>query len=151
MNKHVLLQSDFDQFGPPSDCCGTPVIYHTSIEMGYITNNMECSKCGKPCNIGHVVTPVNMPEDDKDKLRIVIAAIEKNGNVFTGLRHGFIIRDMVNSGFIKDLEKDRVYADEQGFVDSNNVFLSRASARLIAIEAGQIDKDHGTLYSEDLW
>lgn len=156
--KHITEQSDFDQFGPPSDCCGVPVIYHTSIQMGYVVNRMECSKCGEDCNIGRVILGEEakqiretMEKAEKPKNRIVIAAIKKNGIVFTGLRHGFIIRDMVNSGFIKDPNKDHVYAEEQGFVDANNIFLTREGARGIAIQAGQIKPDHGTLYSEDLW
>ena len=83
--------------------------------------------------------------------RIVIAAIKKYGVVFTALRHGHAIRDAVECGFLTDVDKDYVTTEEQGFVDSNNKYWQREDARLVAIEAGQIDESHGTLYSEDLW
>lgn len=85
------------------------------------------------------------------KLRIVAAAICKNGIVFTGVRHGHIIRDMVAVGFLSDIKKDYVSGDEQGFIDNNGIYVSREHARTIAIHSGQIKPDHGTLYSEDLW
>lgn len=85
------------------------------------------------------------------KRYIVIAAIKKNGVVFTGLRHGHIIRDMVECGFLDDMVRDYVEMDEQGFVDDLGNYLTRKQARLIAIEAGQISSRHGMLYSEDLW
>ena len=146
--KHITEQSDFDQFGPPSNCCGAPVLYKLAPDTDYVIFNQTCTECDKPCNIGRVVTPVEVP---KDTNRIVIAAIKKNGIVFTGLRHGFIIRDMVSTGFLKDPNKDKVLNEEQGFVDSNNIFLTREGARGIAIIAGQIKPNHGMLYSEDLW
>lgn len=83
--------------------------------------------------------------------KIVIAAIKKNGVVFTGTRHGHIIRDMVESGFIKDQKKDYVEQHEQGFVDDKGNYHSRDDARYIAIHAEQVKPDHGILYSEDLW
>lgn len=82
---------------------------------------------------------------------IVIAAIKRNNVVFTGLRHGHIIRDMVECGFITDIKTEYVHQDEQGFVDDLSNYHSREQARLIAIEAGQVPEDHGMLYSEDLW
>lgn len=41
--------------------------------------------------------------------------------------------------------------DQQGFIDSNGIFVGRPHARTIAIAAGQVKPDHGVLYSEDLW
>ena len=89
--------------------------------------------------------------DKVEPRRIVIAAIKKNGIVFTGLRHGHIIRDMVGCGFLKDPKEDYVYTEEQGFVDNHGKYWSREDARDVAVEAGQVDSTHGTLYSEDLW
>lgn len=83
-------------------------------------------------------------------LRIVAAAVERDGVVFTGQRHGHIIRDMVEMGFLTDKKKP-VQAEEQGFVASDGKAYSRRAAREIAIRSGQIKPDHGTLYSEDLW
>ena len=86
-----------------------------------------------------------------DKPRIVIAAVKCDGIVFTGLRHGHIIRDMVGCGYLTDIKEGPEKTKDQGFVDNHNRYFNREEARVIAIEAGQIDKDHGTLYSEDLW
>lgn len=82
--------------------------------------------------------------------RIVIAAIKRDGVVFTGLRHGHIIRDMVECGFLTDIKKP-VLQEEQGFVDTNGIYLSREAARVYAIKSKQVQPNHGTLYSEDLW
>lgn len=81
---------------------------------------------------------------------IVIGAIKRGGIVFTGLRHGHIIRDMVECGYLTDMNKP-VLDSEQGFVDDLGNYLTRDQARMVAIEAGQVPIDHGTLYSEDLW
>lgn len=83
--------------------------------------------------------------------RIIAAAIKKRGIVFTGVRHGHIIRDMVAVGFLKDQTKDYVEQSEQGFIDEQGIYHDREESRRLAIFAGQINKHHGTLYSEDLW
>lgn len=83
-------------------------------------------------------------------LRIVIAAVRRDKVVFTGKRHGHIIRDMVDVGFLTDMNKP-ILGHEQGFVDSDGNYWDRTESRQIAIHAGQIEPDHGTLYSEDLW
>jgi hypothetical protein len=85
-----------------------------------------------------------------DKVRIVAAAIKRDGVVFTGVRHGHIIRDMVDVGFLTDMNKPVTYA-EQGFIDSRGNYWQRDDAWQVAFEAGQIEKEHSTLYSEDLW
>lgn len=85
----------------------------------------------------------------KSRVAIVIGAIKHRGVVFTGLRHGFIIKDLVDCGFLT--EKGSIKDSEQGFVDSENVFHTREAAWAIAFKSGQITKDHGTLYTEDLW
>ena len=85
-------------------------------------------------------------------VKIIAAAIKKKGIVFTGVRHGQIIRQMLDLGFLVDPEADYVTQGEQGFIDSNNVFLDREYAKLVALDAQQIDSTHkGLLYSEDLW
>lgn len=85
----------------------------------------------------------------KDR-RIVAAAIQRDGIVFTGVRHGYIIQQMVDVGFLKDIKKPVTY-DEQGFIDNNNKFIKRDDATAVAVASGQVKPDHGTLYSEDLW
>ena len=82
--------------------------------------------------------------------RITAAAIMRSGAVFTGLRHGLIIKEMVDTGFLTDINKP-VLDREQGFVDSNGIYWDRQNACVIAKSAGQVLLDHGTLYSEDLW
>lgn len=84
-------------------------------------------------------------------MKIIAAAIKRGRVVFTGVRHGHIIRDMVAVGFITDIKKDYVHSHEQGFIDENGDYWNREESRQIAIHAGQIKPDHGTLYSEDLW
>lgn len=86
-------------------------------------------------------------------MKIIAAAIMHNGITFTGTRHGHIIRDLVELGVLKERNgvKDKITDDQQGFIDSNGIFVGRPHARTIAIAAGQVKPDHGILYSEDLW
>ena len=46
-----------------------------------------------------------------------------------------------------------VMPDEQGFLTSEGVFVSRKHGMIIAKLAGQVPMDHGPdeLFSEDLW
>lgn len=83
-------------------------------------------------------------------IRIVAAAIQRDGVVFTGVRHGYIIQQMVDVGYLTDMNKP-VLGSEQGFIDSRGNYWSRENAWQVAFEAGQIKKGHSTLYSEDLW
>jgi len=82
-------------------------------------------------------------------MKIVAAAILWKGITFTGTRHGHIIRDIVALGMIE--RPEFIGPDEQGFIESEGNFVHRDHARTIAIAAGQITPEHGTLYSEDLW
>jgi hypothetical protein len=83
-------------------------------------------------------------------MKIIAAAIKRDGIVFTGVRHGHIIKSMVDVGFLTDMNKP-VLGHEQGFIDERGEYWNREESRQIAIYAGQIKPDHGTLYSEDLW
>lgn len=98
---------------------------------------------------GEIKTRVIAGVEMKERY-IVIAAIKRDGIVFTGLRHGHIIRDMVECGFLTDINKP-VLDQEQGFVDDLGNYIPRPQATAIAVEAGQVKEGHGTLYSEDLW
>lgn len=82
--------------------------------------------------------------------RVIAAAIKRDGIIFTGVRHGHIIRDMVAVGFLTDKNKP-VRAEEQGFIDSQGRFIGRFTARQVAFKAGQVDRIEGELYSEDVW
>lgn len=80
---------------------------------------------------------------------ITKAAIKLNEVVYTGTRHGFIIRDMVeNHGC-----KPPITKETQGFVDELGNFYTRKEALAHVLECGQITelKWPPTLYSEDLW
>lgn len=81
---------------------------------------------------------------------IVAAAIVRNGVVWAlpaPKRHHDLIRLMADRGeAVPGLAA-------QGFVDSNEGFVSRERAREIALAEGQVERpDHATkLFSEDLW
>lgn len=72
------------------------------------------------------------------------------GVVFTGVRHGLIIKQIVDLGLLDESERP-IIGEQQGFIDNTGLFWLRAQARQIAIKSRQIDPDHGVLYSEDLW
>lgn len=85
------------------------------------------------------------------KPKIIAAAIRWRGAVFTGVRHGEIIEQIVKLGQITEEERP-ITGEPQGFIDEFGIFRTRAIAKLMAISAGQIKADHkGELYSEDLW
>lgn len=81
---------------------------------------------------------------------IANAAIKyPDGEIVTAKRHYKIIHLKAKLG------ERTIIGDGQcvdGFVDTAGNFLTRDEAKKIAIENGQLSKDHkGTLYSEDLW
>lgn len=84
-------------------------------------------------------------------LQIICSAIlMPDGYVIRGHRHNDCLRTA--SGILRYKEKgeERIL---QGFVTSNNVFVNRASAMIIAKNAGQVDEKHKgkELFSEDLY
>ena len=94
---------------------------------------------------------------NKNKEFILCAAINFNGVIVCGLRHGDcygIIKSLL-SPYISPI--DLPLRDEQGFLTSKNRFINREEAFLMAKENNQIchhlfDKDEtGTLISEDLY
>lgn len=82
---------------------------------------------------------------------MVAAAIKWNGIIFTGDHHGNIMQYLVKIGQLKDMKEDKITDEMQGFIDQFGNFQSRKDARILAIAAKQIKRNHGTLYSEDLW
>lgn len=85
---------------------------------------------------------------------IIAAAIKRGPVVFTGTRHGFIIKQMVEVGFIHvDSPSERVSFEEQGFLTSEGRWVDRREGMQIAIDAEQVEyKEHfPELFSEDLW
>lgn len=86
-----------------------------------------------------------------DTGRIIAAAILWDGVMYTGDRHGNILQYLVKIGQLKDIKKDKVTYEMQGFIDQDGNWYTREGARELAIKSKQIKPDHGTLYSEDLW
>lgn len=84
---------------------------------------------------------------------IIAAAIQRGPVIFTGTRHGLIIQQMVDVGFVRELPKDRVMSAEQGFLTSDGRFVSRAEGMQIAVGSGQLEykEQFPELFSEDLW
>lgn len=81
---------------------------------------------------------------------IIEAAIRlKDGRIFTGMRHGHILRNLVLAG----LKKDVFICADQGFVDESFTFYSRKDAEDHARSCGQLSGKiiGGVLTSEDLW
>lgn len=78
---------------------------------------------------------------------ITHAAILKDGIVYTGRRHCFIIRDIP-----KHLRVG--IKSEQGFLTDEGMFLNREMGAIHALACGQIVKlkyNAYDLFSEDLW
>ena len=78
---------------------------------------------------------------------LVKAAIKQNGVVYTGRRHNEIIFNMVRAGIV-------LTEAVQGFLTSEDRFLTRNEALKVAIAAGQVRRENikgGTLTSENLW
>jgi hypothetical protein len=84
------------------------------------------------------------------KPKIIAAAIRHRGIVFTGVRHGDIIQQIVRLDLLTEAERP-ITAEQQGFIDNGGTYYQRNEARDIAVQSGQIKPTHGTLYSEDLW
>lgn len=72
------------------------------------------------------------------------AAILKDGVIYTGRRHNIILCD-------KSRPFQFLQNGIQGFVNDKGEFLDRKEASKHAFECGQIKKDTGRLYSEDLY
>jgi len=92
--------------------------------------------------------------------RIMSASILWRGRLYAGVRHGFLIQQIVED-YVVDVEScvdadgKRVYItlDQQGFLMDDGRHVMRKAARHIAMKNGQIPKDFGdkTLLSEHLW
>lgn len=82
------------------------------------------------------------------KKLIVQSAIKYEDNlVLAGRRHSDVIAAAALIG-----RYTRSNSSVQGFVDNEDTFYTRAEAKELCLENGQIPKDHeGELYSEDLW
>ena len=71
------------------------------------------------------------------------AAILIDGTVYTGRRHGDVIR--------ANIKKRIGVKGVQGFVTTDGKFVSRSEAAKIAFKSGQIKKPTSLLMSEDLY
>lgn len=87
-------------------------------------------------------------------MKIVAAALKRGTLIFSApppARHHTLLHEVDR---LFGSSHDVFGPDEQGFITDNGQFYSRADAKMIAIDAGQLNnttfggKD---LYSEDLW
>ena len=79
-------------------------------------------------------------------MKIKEAAIWFDGKVYTGKRHGDIIKDMVKNHSVKP-----PCSGHQGFVTEEGYFVGREAGARIAFDAGQIKEMTTILFSEDLY
>ena len=82
------------------------------------------------------------------RVKIKSAAILYNNQIYSGESHTLIGLKMLKDGVCK-----RPYPSgkNQGFVTECGMYVTREQALVIAIEAGQVEKDKtGQLFSEDL-
>jgi len=83
-------------------------------------------------------------------IRITQAAVKlKDGRVFTGMRHGYIVQNALLAG----MQKEEFYGSTQGFIDNKNKFYTRKEAMELVMQNGQLPNEiiGGCLTSEDLW
>ena len=83
---------------------------------------------------------------DAEKINVKYLNIDK-GIIFPCLNHDY---SMLSRMFpnVKSFMKDNT---EQGFLTSKRRFVDRKEGSKIAFECGQIKKDDGCLFSEDLY
>jgi hypothetical protein len=85
---------------------------------------------------------------DTPKLTILCSAVKHEGMIFCGKRHHDAIKVAVETTNVMPVK------GEQGFLTSENNFVSRKEAAKIAIAAGQIKElrfSNTELFSEDLY
>jgi len=70
------------------------------------------------------------------------------GIVFCGHRHLQCLYQMIAMTGLKQYQAGE---EIQGFLTNENRFVGRQEARMIAYSAGQVDKEAGQLFSEDLY
>jgi hypothetical protein len=76
-------------------------------------------------------------------IMITLAAIGKDGIVYIGKRHAYILNDNRRpKGFLKN--------GTQGFITDKEEFVDREQAAIIAFKCGQIDTLKKELFSEDI-
>jgi len=80
-------------------------------------------------------------------MKIIAAAINERGKIWTGRRHHLIIRAII---IARGAAEGAVYGD-QGFLVDDGRFVSREEAAKIAFEAGQIPARIPQLFSEDVF
>ncbi len=87
----------------------------------------------------------------KSQRRRVVCAANRNGDTIAiGVRHGCPLMRINMHALGMDLK----HPTEQGFVDQFGVFLTRAEARSMALDAGQVEVENvasDILFSEDLY
>ena len=91
-----------------------------------------------------------MPLDNYSGNDITAAAIRVGNVIYTGYRHGKILRDICDQAAATDT-MPRITQPMQGFIDALGHFLNREEAARVAYLAGQIKKPKTCLLSEDIW
>lgn len=80
-------------------------------------------------------------------MKIVAAAILRDGRIWTGKRHHLIMRQMA-----AELGPEIAPIDDpQGFVTEDGRFVDREEAARLAFQSGQMTRRVRTLFSEDLF
>lgn len=89
----------------------------------------------------------------KEWNRIKCAAMQlPNGDIISGYRHDDCIRNIMLFNKNRD-DEDAIAPSScvQGFIDHNNLFLTREEAAIRAFEYKQIKNKKDRLFSEDLY
>lgn len=73
----------------------------------------------------------------------------QTGIVLCGHRHSCIFQQI--GGLVGERKNLGIHEKEQGFLTNLNRFVNREEGAIIALNAGQIDNELKTLYSEDLY
>jgi hypothetical protein len=81
-------------------------------------------------------------------MRIKEAAVMHDGKVWTGRRHGDVIKRIIETC---GRQVGPITQAQQGFVTECGAFLSRAEAAKVAFDAGQVPELYPILMSEDLY
>lgn len=82
---------------------------------------------------------------NKERERIVSAAIKEGGVIYTGKNHAQIISYMVLGANLP-----KPITGDQGFYTSSGRFVDREIAAKIALYSGQVKERHGYLLSQDV-
>lgn len=84
---------------------------------------------------------------DDNPPRIVAAAVNHGGKVWTGTRHALIMGEI----WASEGKTSLIRQEDQGFVTDAGVFVNRFQAGAVAFRSGQTKTRKQSLLSEDVW